>query len=121
MESKKSGIIVLPASIKTYSWLITILLLIGLTFLGDRTPSPIITAALIVISANIFILIFSSKIKHLLFLACIGTVGALSLSYLVYNDLIIYGDYVGGLLKSIIYILYFFTVKLSLKEMGYLK
>ena len=108
MMNKKE--IQIPIAIQVISWFLIISMLLGILFLGDRTPGGYLLNGLIVVVTGIFILVQPKTPKHLITLLIIGALGLTSLCILIVNDLSRPTDYIGVVLKSFLLGLYIYLI-----------
>ena len=120
MNDKNVRTTALSALIKTFSWFVSLALLGGIIFFGDRNPNNIIISGLIVAATSIFILLYSEKLNQPLIIVVTSIIGALFLSYIVYIEVftLAYPDYSGAVIKSILFVLYFFEISIGIKKIN---
>lgn len=102
--------IYIPILVQVTSWVLIIIMLMGIIFLGDRTPVAYLINGLIVISTGITTLMRPKILKHIIMRLIIGIAGVISLSVLIVNDLTEPPEYTMAVIKSFIFILYVYLI-----------
>lgn len=115
MTKIQYDVLVIPLLVKVFSWIVLLIVLGGLVFLGDRTPSDTLFSGLTVVFTGVIILLLSNKKCDQRVILFLGVLGFLSLSYMVFKDIYFYSDFIGAVFKSFIFVLFYSAVLHSIR------
>jgi len=114
---------IFPTHVKYINAIFTFFIFGGVLFFGSKLSNSILITAMIVVFANVCIYISiekSQNTKHYISLVFLVALGFLSLVFLVYKDFIVYKDVNGGLIKAVLFYVYFVSINYIFNKAGWL-